>query len=127
MALISAYLLALGAQSAQAAALSTPPIVVVSCRVENNGGYGGSVADVHITYKNTYQAPATKVKFSIGYHGQHAYITDSGMFQPNVTISHRFHTFVNQPFLGGKPDCVHRDPRYVLGWLDLGVLRKGVS
>jgi len=108
MAMISAYLLAVSGHSVQAATLSSPPIVVVSCRVENfGGGYGGSVADVHITYKNTYQAPATRVKFSIGYHGQHAYITDSGMFEPNVTISHRFHTFVNQPFLGGKPGaCV---------------------
>jgi hypothetical protein len=93
------------------AAMSTkPPITIMSCRVENFGGYGGSVADVHITYKNTYPAPALKVSFLIRYHGQYAYTTDSGSFGRGVTISRRFHVLVNQPFFSSAPgscDAVH--------------------
>jgi hypothetical protein len=110
LSLIAAASGAFAMTQAHAATLSKAPITIVSCRVENFGGYGGSVADVHITYKNTYTAPALKVSFLIRYHGQYAYITDSGSFGRGVTISHRFHVLVNQPFFSSTPgscDAVH--------------------
>lgn len=103
LSLIAAFSGAFAMTQATAATPTKPPIKIVSCRVENFGGYGGSVADVHITYKNTYTAPALKVSFLIRYHGQYAYVTDSGSFGPGVTISHRFHALVNQPFFSSTP------------------------
>src|SRR5271166_259386 len=88
---------------ARAATLTTPPIAIVSCKIENYGGYGGSVADVYIKYKNTYTAPALKVSFLVRYHGQYAYVTDSGSITPGVTIARRFHALVNQPFFSSTP------------------------
>jgi hypothetical protein len=110
LALLAAAGVAVATTQVHAATLTKPPIAVVSCRIENHGGYGGSVADVHITYKNTYTAPALKVSFVVRYHGQYAYITDSGSFGPGATISHRFHSLVNQPFFSSTPgscDAVH--------------------
>lgn len=84
-----------------ASTLVKPPIAIVSCRVENfGGGYGGAVADVLIKYTNTYTSAATSVKFSVNYQGQHAYIVDKGSFAPNATMTHRFHTFTDQPYNG---------------------------
>lgn len=103
LALLAAAGVALARTQAHAATLTKPPIAIVSCQVENYGGYGGSVADVHITYKNMYKAPALKVSFLVRYHGQYAYITDSGSFDPGVIISHRFHALVNQPFFSSTP------------------------
>ena len=72
LSLLAAAGVAFATAQAHAATLTKPPIAIVSCRIENFGGYGGSVADVHITYKNTYTAPALKVSFLVRYHGQYA-------------------------------------------------------
>lgn len=82
-------------------AFSAPPITIVSCRAENfGGGYGGAVADVLIKFTNTYSAPATSVRFSVNYQGHHAYIIAKGSYATNVTVTERFHQFVDQPYMG---------------------------
>ncbi|MBV8171481.1 MAG: hypothetical protein JO219_06090 [Candidatus Eremiobacteraeota bacterium] len=86
---------------ARAATLVKPPIAIISCRAENFGQeYGGAVADVLIIYKNTYSANATNVRFSLNYQGTHAFVVDKGAFAPNAVITHRFHTFTGQNYLG---------------------------
>src|SRR5215469_7110159 len=86
---------------AAATTLVQPPIAIISCRAENFGQeYGGAVADVLISYKNTYSADATSVRFSVNYQGTHAFIVDKGAFAPNAVITHRFHTFTDQNYLG---------------------------
>jgi hypothetical protein len=84
-----------------AKAFAGPPITVVSCRAENfGGGYGGAVADVLIKFTNSYSAAATSVRFSVNYQGHHAYIVAKGSYAPNVTVTERFHQFVDQPYMG---------------------------
>ncbi|MBV8281018.1 MAG: hypothetical protein JO347_03005 [Candidatus Eremiobacteraeota bacterium] len=100
--LLAAALMAAGSPvPAPAGTLSSPPIAIVSCRAENfGGGYGGAVADVLIKFTNTYASPATSVKFSLNYQGQHKYVTTNGTFAPGITVTDRFHTFTDQPYMG---------------------------
>jgi len=88
-------------------ALAAPPILIVTCVLENNGGYGGEVADIHITFENVSAVPATSVKFRAVYRGKRAAVVAKGAYAPNVKISDRFHVFTDQYWDGKNLDlCV---------------------
>ncbi len=88
-------------------AAAAPPIVIVNCVLENNGGYGGEVADMHITFENVSAVPATSVKFRAVYRGKRALVVAKGSYASNVKISDRFHVFTDQDWDGKNLDlCV---------------------
>jgi hypothetical protein len=88
-------------------ALAAPPILIVNCVLENNGGYGGEVADMHITFQNVSAVTATSIKFRAVYRGKRAAVVAKGSYAPNVKISNRFHVFTDQYWDGKNLDlCV---------------------
>lgn len=75
-----------------------PPVVIHSCvywRVTGgNAGRGTTLRTlgVRIAYRNESNEPLTGVTFLVKTDNKTEYVTDNGLFSPNVQIVHQFYT-----------------------------------